>query len=545
MKMVKWYVLGAIAAAALTWFLPHWLLKVLFGWTCFSLIAVSSAYLLNYPELFRKREDGSIPVYIRWVFIPFLLGTGAYNSWARKHDKVPALQRIDEQLFLACRLFGSDVESLSEQGITAILDVTAEFDGLDWTAYQQDFNYLNIPVLDHTSPTPEQLNAAVNWIQQQIDAGNKVVVHCALGRGRSVLVMAAYLLARDETLSVMDALNHIQSIRQTARLNKRQLAALSQVKKGGRLRLSKRLTLVANPVAGGGKWQVEKEDILAQLNPYFQVTVFETTESVSAQQLAQKAVNQGADVVVACGGDGTITEVASAIEGTQATLGLIPLGTANALSQVLHGYTSKIMPVSIACEIIVDNHVSRMDTATCNNQLMLLVAALGFEQQMIASADREQKNDGGQFAYLRGLWNAISNNETQQFVVSFDDGEFETLHSPSLVIANAAPLTTALAQGGDVPDITDGKLDITWLEPQESSDLQLLSLAELVFLSGDAKKASERIRHKQAAKIHIKLEKEMEYALDGEIHRADELIINTCHKNLKVLVSQDSDAIRE
>ncbi|WP_414827620.1 diacylglycerol kinase family protein [Alteromonas sp. H39] len=543
MKMVKWYVLGAIIAGLLTWFVPVWLLKILFGWTCFSLIAVSSAYLLNYPELFRKREDGSIPVYIRWVFVPFLLGTGAYNSWARKTDKVPAIQKIDEQLYLACRLSGSDIETLTEYGVDAILDVTAEFDGLDWTAYQWDCEYLNIPVLDHTSPSPEQLNTAINWIDQQLKNNHKVVVHCALGRGRSVLVMAAYLLARDETLSVVDALNRIQSVRETARLNKHQLSSLRKVKQGGRLRLTDSLALIANPVAGGGKWKEEKNDILSQLNPHFRVTVYETTESVSAEQLASKAVNQGADIVVACGGDGTITEVARALEGTKATLGLIPLGTANALSQVLHGYSSKLMPVSTACDIIVDGHSTAIDTAICNDKLMLLVAALGFEQQMISSADRDEKNAGGQFAYLRGLWDAISKNEAQEFEVQFEDDDPVTLHSPSLVIANAAPLTTALAQGGDIPSVTDGKLDITWLEPQESSETQFLSLAELVFLSSDAKKSSDRIRHKQAKSIRITLPREMEYALDGEIHCADSLTINTVPKNLNVFISKDSDAV--
>ena len=543
MKMVKWYVLGAILAGLLTWFIPAWFLKVLFGWTCFSLIAVSSAYLLNYPELFRKREDGSIPVYIRWIFIPFLLGTGAYNSWARKTDKVPAIQQIDEQLYLACRLSGNDIETLTEFGVDAILDVTAEFDGLDWTAYQWDCQYLNIPVLDHTSPSPEQLNSAINWIDQQLKNGHKVVVHCALGRGRSVLVMAAYLLARDETLSVIDALNRIQSVRETARLNKRQLHSLRKVKQGGRLNLTNSLALIANPVAGGGKWKEEKNDILSQLNPHFRVTVFETTESIDAEQLAAKAVNQGADIVVACGGDGTITEVARALEGTKATLGLIPLGTANALSQVLHGYSSKLMPVGTACDIIVDGHSTAIDTAICNDKLMLLVAALGFEQQMISSADRDEKNAGGQFAYLRGLWDAISKNEAQEFEVQFEDDDPVTLHSPSLVIANAAPLTTALAQGGEIPSVTDGKLDITWLEPQESSETQFLSLAELVFLSSDAKKSSNRIRHKQAKSVRVKLPHKMEYALDGEIHSADTLTITTVPENLNVFISKDSDAV--
>ena len=320
MKMVKYYVLGAILSLVLTVFVPGVLLKLLFGWTAFSLIAVSSAYLLNYPSLFRKREDGSIPFYIRWIFVPFLLGSWLYNEYARRNDKVPPLQKIEPHLFLGCRMSNKHVALLNENQIDAILDVTAEFDGLDWTAYQEDYRYLNIPVLDHTSPTSEQLVLAINWLNQQISEGKNVVVHCALGRGRSVLVVAAYLLAKDPKLSVDDALKQINKIRQTARLNKRQLASLQQVRDGGLLSLEKTLTLIVNPVAGGGKWSQYKEDVLSRLNEKFKVTVKETTPEVDGKMLAKEARDEGTDIIVACGGDGTLTEVASALINTNVNM---------------------------------------------------------------------------------------------------------------------------------------------------------------------------------------------------------------------------------
>ncbi|MBU2977006.1 diacylglycerol kinase family protein [Alteromonas sp. C1M14] len=540
MKMVKYYLIGAVIAAFATWFIPYWPLKVIFGWIFFSLSAVSFAYIFNYPSLFRKREDGTIPFYIRWLFIPFLLGTGAYNAWARKHDEVPAIQRIETDLFLACRLSNNDVETLKQQGVTAILDVTAEFDGLDWSAQFMDCHYLNIPVLDHTSPTTEQLNTAINWIAQQIKDDRKVVVHCALGRGRSVLIVAAYLLAKNPQLSIDDAMGQIQQIRSTARLNKKQLAALTKIKQGGHIKFTQSLAIIANPVAGGGKWKQEKPLILSLLNPHFRVTVLETTIDIDAKQRGLEALNDGADVLVACGGDGTVTEVASVCVNTKTTLGVIPLGTANALSQVLHGYLSRIIPIQTACDIIINGHTTIMDTASCNDELVLMVAALGFEQQMIAAADRNEKNEGGQFAYLRGLWKAISANEVMDLRVRFDDEQQEQeITTPSFVIANAAPLTTALAQGGEQPDITDGKADITWLLPQDEEDNQLLSLAELVLADKQTKQASERICHQQARSITLSLAQETPYAVDGEIRHASEIRFIVSKKNLQVLTSPD------
>ena len=543
MKMVKYYVLGAILACALAgyfaWYVPNLGLTIIFGWTGFSLIAVSSAYLLRYPALFRKREDGAIPFYIRWIFVPFLLGSWLYNEYTRRTDKVPPLQKIEESLFLGCRMSTQHVDLLNENDIGAILDVTAEFDGLDWTAYQEDFAYLNIPVLDHTSPTTEQLLHAINWLDQKIADGQKVVVHCALGRGRSVLVVAAYLLAKHPSLSIDEAMANIQSIRTTARLNKRQRSALAKIQQGGHLNLSKSLTLIANPVAGGGKWKTEKADILAQLNEKFRVTVEETTPDVDGEALAKKAVEEGVDIVVACGGDGTITEVASALADTDTTLGIIPLGTANALCQVLHGYTSKIMPVGTACEIIIDGHAIYMDTARCNDKMMLLVAAVGFEERMISAADRGEKDNGGQMAYLRGLWDAISQNDNLSFSLSLEDGPTQHIETPSLVIANAAPVTTALAQGGEPPDVTDGKLDITWLTPQASADKQFLSLAELVLTTSESKQQSDTITHTQASSLTLEFDEEVSYALDGEIFNAKHIEINIQPRSLKVLSNAD------
>lgn len=543
MKMVKYYVLGAILACALAgyfaWYVPNLGLTIIFGWTGFSLIAVSSAYLLRYPALFRKREDGAIPFYIRWIFVPFLLGSWLYNEYARRTDKVPPLQKIEESLFLGCRMSTQHVDLLNENDIGAILDVTAEFDGLDWTAYQEDFAYLNIPVLDHTSPTTEQLLHAINWLDQKIADGQKVVVHCALGRGRSVLVVAAYLLAKHPSLTIDEAMANIQSIRTTARLNKRQRSALAKIQQGGHLNLSKSLTLIANPVAGGGKWKTEKADILAQLNEKFRVTVEETTPDVDGEALAKKAVEEGVDIVVACGGDGTITEVASALADTDTTLGIIPLGTANALCQVLHGYTSKIMPVGTACEIIIDGHAIYMDTARCNDKMMLLVAAVGFEERMISAADRGEKDNGGQMAYLRGLWDAISQNDNLSFSLSLEDGPTQHIDTPSLVIANAAPVTTALAQGGEPPDVTDGKLDITWLTPQASADKQFLSLAELVLTTSESKQQSDTITHTQASSLTLEFDEEVSYALDGEIFNAKHIEINIKPRSLKVLSNAD------
>ncbi len=537
-----YYTLGAFIALCLCIAIPNVVLQVAFGWVALSLGLVSSAYWFNSAGVFRKSQDGSIPWYISWSFVPFLMGCQAYNAWARKHDKVPAIQKIDKQLYLACRLFPNDVEQLKREKIGAILDVTAEFDALEWTLVDENIEYLNIPVLDHSVPTVAQVNQAVNWLHNQVRKGNNVVVHCALGRGRSVLMLAAYLVCRDKQRQFSDVLKSINDIRQTARLNKWQLTGVETMYQQQQITIHKQAWLIVNPVSGGGKWSDEADHIKQTLSRYFQLKVLYTAKDKSAVQLAEQAKAQGADIIIACGGDGTVNEVASVLVGSDIYLGIIPMGTTNALSHTLFGATSKLIPVSQALDILIQGHHQRIDTAMCNDTIMLLLVGLGFEHKMIQKADRDTKNDMGQLAYLTGLWEAIDENQSLSICMQLDDGETHTVDTTSLVVANAAPFTSVLAQGNGEPIINDGLLDITWIDATDSSSPPLLSMTELLIagLTGgrDQNAANSAIHHQQAKKVYLTTDKQCQYVIDGELFEADDMRIEVKPKSLSVMIPQ-------
>ncbi|ABX48619.1 diacylglycerol kinase catalytic region [Shewanella baltica OS625] len=543
------YLAGAVLLAyfAVTGTSP--LLTFIWAWTSLSLFLVGSAYWFNLASIFRKRQDGTIPWYIRWSFIPFLLGSRLYNHWARKRDSVPSMQKIDEQLYLGCRLFSADLEKIKANKITAILDVTAEFDGLDWSQFEDHIEYLNIPILDHSVPTSAQLNQAVNWLHRQVRANKQVLIHCAMGRGRSVLVLAAYLVCKDKQRNFAEVLQQIKQVRKTAGLNKWQLRALEHMLKQGKINIHKVAWIIANPVSGGGKWQQYGEQIQDELKAYFDLTLKLTTENISANTFAKKARNSGADIIIACGGDGTVTEVASEIVNTDIALGIIPLGTTNALSHALFGLGSKLIPVSQALDNIIQGHYQAIDTARCNEQLVLLLVGIGFEQQMIESANRERKNALGQFAYLDGLWRAVNADITLTVQLSLDDAEPTTLTTHSLIVANAAPFTSVLAQGDGEPNMTDGLLDITWLDSGDEPKEQLLSLAELAIAGWvkegnkdtDAKLPSApstatKVHHAHAKKVNISSQPKCKYVIDGEIFEPADLTIEVQPASLKVFV---------
>lgn len=518
--------------------------KLAWAWFALSFFAVSLAYLLNKPTIFRKRSNGTVPIYIRWVFMPFLWSTQLYNSWARSTDTVPALQKIDEGLYLARRLFPSDIHDIKNENISAVLDVTAEFSSMNWIAFQADIDYLNIPILDHSVPSDTQIQRALNWIHTHRKTGRSVVVHCALGRGRSVFMMAAYLLSQNPTSSPAEVMNKVRAIRQTARLNKRQFKHLTQALDDKRLVVRNTAWLIANPVSGRRQWEEDQETILRYLSAYFDITVKTTTPEINGTVLAKEAVKTSPDMVIACGGDGTITEVAAALVGTHIKLGIIPFGTANALSHVLCGTLSKVASLETMCLNLIDGCEQRIDTATCNGELMLLLAGVGFEQQMIEKADRSKKNTSGQLAYLQGLWEAIGQNEVHEFTVQLNDDEPFTIKTPSLTIANAAPITTLLAQGKGVPNIMDGKLDLTWLDPER---MQILNLAELALLGmgdrnedSDTPEGNNGVFHRTAQRVTVDISQVGHYVVDGEERQADKLEVVVKPQSLSVVVPESA-----
>jgi YegS/Rv2252/BmrU family lipid kinase len=99
----------------------------------------------------------------------------------------------------------------------------------------------------------------------------------------------------------------------------------------------RRATLVINPQAGRKKDLAALVPALCGLLEQHGIAAdaVETHAAGDAQRLAAEAVARGSDTVFACGGDGTVHEVLQALVGTEVALGVVPVGTANALARNL------------------------------------------------------------------------------------------------------------------------------------------------------------------------------------------------------------------
>lgn len=517
-----WYGIVALIVATAAFMSTSPVMQLLLGWIALSFLLVSSAYYYQNPGIFRKDTSGHLPFYISVLLWPFLLTTHLYNAIARKKDTVPPIQEVAPGIFVARRLLPADVILMKKLNISAVLDATAEFNALEWSLLDKDVDYMNVPTLDHQAPDMKKVIMGINWVNKHRNRDKNVLIHCALGRGRSVFMAAAWLLSEDKSRSVREVLEQINSKRQTAKLNSKQLRALDEIAQNPEFKLSPNAWLVANPVSGGGKWQTHKNNISEQLGLFYSLTVEETTEDRSATQIAENAMLADANLIIACGGDGTVKEVISVAAGTGTPVAIIPLGTTNALSHALWGIEAKISPVDVACEKIISGKKQKIDVGKCNDEIFGLVMGVGFESRMIELADRQRKNDLGQLAYLSGLLEAIKEDDTYSIQVQFDDEDWREMQVNSLVAANAAPMFTLLAQGDGEPDATDGHLDITILDSENPQQSHFATLFELLTASFDEPN-HPAIIHKQCKSLRIKSQEIMTYVIDGELREATEI----------------------
>ena len=273
--------------------------------------------------------------------------------------------------------------------------------------------------------------------------------------------------------------------------------------------------LIFNPVSGGGNGLQDLKFIQQTLDPHLHLEVHLTSPDIDPQELTLQAIATGADLIIASGGDGTVSAVAGALIGSNIPLGIIPRGTANAFSMAL-GITQQISQLRRACEIILAGKTRVVDAARCNNLPLILLAGIGYEAETIEKADREAKNRWGSLAYIMAGWQQLDEQKLFEAEVEIE-GEIKTFQAGAITVANAAPPTSVLAQGIGEVIADDGLLDITiaTVDNKLQAVTTLFSMLGAALINTSAE--LDNIVHVRARKVKISAVPAQKVVLDGEI----------------------------
>src|ERR1700730_9951409 len=158
-----------------------------------------------------------------------------------------------------------------------------------------------------------------------------------------------------------------------------------------------RTILILNPASGASMLashehsleENEKAIVAALRAAGIEPEIWPTTPEENGYGLAQKAAREGAEMVIAAGGDGTLHAVASGLIGTNSTLGIIPMGTMNNIAHSLE------IPAEVekACAIIAQGETCHIDVGKVNDHIFLEVAGIGLEAALFPAAE-EFKSPG-------------------------------------------------------------------------------------------------------------------------------------------------------
>ncbi len=292
--------------------------------------------------------------------------------------------------------------------------------------------------------------------------------------------------------------------------------------------------LIFNPVSGQSNSEQDLKLIREILEPHLHLEVHQTSLEVDAQTLAKNAIAAQADLIIASGGDGTVSAVAGTVMQTGIPFGIIPRGTANAFAMAL-GIAQQINPIRRACEIILAGKTRVVDAARCNELPLILLAGVGFEAETVARADREAKNRWGSLAYIMAGWQQLD----QQILFDAEieiEGKTQKFQAGAITVANAAPLTSILAQGTGKVIVDDGLLDVTiaTAETKLQAVVTLLGMLESALIKTNNE--INNVVHLQTKKLKISANPPQKVVLDGEIIGTTPLIIESVPQALKVFI---------
>lgn len=229
----------------------------------------------------------------------------------------------------------------------------------------------------------------------------------------------------------------------------------------------KTATVVYNPI------KVDLDELQRLVEKHavgFDVKWEETTEDDPGFSQAKKGVDAGDDVVIACGGDGTVRLVAEAVSESDTRIGIVPAGTGNLLARNLRldsNFNAAIKTAFSGSERTIDicHAEVKYPGGKTEDIPFVVMAGVGVDAQMIANTDDDLKKRIGFLAYGVAIARSLKGGNRIKLTRRLDEGRWHALSAHSVIVGNCGDLVNNLTLlPNAVPD--DGKLDIVIMRPK-------------------------------------------------------------------------------
>jgi diacylglycerol kinase (ATP) len=271
------------------------------------------------------------------------------------------------------------------------------------------------------------------------------------------------------------------------------------------------VAVIFNPSSGGDSASERSDRVRQAIEETGKKLIWlETTPEDSGQGLAKDAVEQGADVVIASGGDGTVMACATGLAGSEVPLAVLPLGTGNlvAVNFDIPTDLSDALEIALACR---RRRIDLGKTGDTNGDGRFVIAAgIGFDAAMQRDVNHKLKARMGPLAYV---WSALRNVRRPRatYRLRLDGGEELTQRAQGVLVANLGKISGGLPILPDaVPD--DGVFDIAVLKTRTLGDWVGVAARILV----RSRRTGPDVDTFRAAKVQIRCDQVQPVQFDGD-----------------------------
>src|SRR5690625_51143 len=274
-----------------------------------------------------------------------------------------------------------------------------------------------------------------------------------------------------------------------------------------------RAALIVNPTKTDVRRLASVAEASCRFEGWSPPLVLETTIDDSGEGAAVRARDEGVDVVIAAGGDGTIRAVASALAGTSTPMGIVPLGTGNLLARNIDVVLDK---TEWALRIALWGRNREIDVGTAKvapdgeSQIFTVMTGLGFDAAVMADTNDELKSRLGWLAYVEAGSRKLA-GKPSHVKVTFDDDYRISARVRSVLGGNCGRL-----QGGIqlLPQavIDDGMLDVLIVSPKNLGQW----VGVLASIAGRRASKGLHTNIRKCQKVVIESGEELDVQLDGD-----------------------------
>jgi diacylglycerol kinase (ATP) len=286
---------------------------------------------------------------------------------------------------------------------------------------------------------------------------------------------------------------------------------------------------------------------------------FETSVLDPGGEVARRALDAGAAVVMAAGGDGTVRAVAESLRGTGVPLALLPSGTGNVLARNLGltlgnvrdavdvAFVGRARPIDVG---VVE--AERADGSRSTHAFVAM-AGLGLDAQMVANTNATLKARAGWIAYVDAIARSLRDYNSVKVRYSLDGGSARSATVNTVIVGNCGLLPGNVLLLPEA-EIDDGVLDIVAFRPGGFVGWVQISV-KLFWENGVLRRSTvgrrlislsreiRALRYLRGKELTIRLEHPEEFELDGDpFGEAIAMKAWVDHLGLLVMVPDDGSA---